>query len=83
MATEVVVMLRSPSRIRCRSSNGNRGKSKSGGAGVMVVVEWYSKVWTNKGGFKHDKQQRHGIVERERTGGRVCIQHSNELNTVW
>jgi hypothetical protein len=83
MATEVVVMLRSHSRIRCLNSNGNGNWGKNGGAGVLLVmvVEWYSKVWTNQGGFKHDKQQRHGVLERERTF--VCVHHSNKINTVW
>ena len=84
MATEVVVMLRRHGRTCCRSSNGKRGKSKRGGAGVMVVVEWYlySKMaGQTKEGFKHDEQRRHGVLTREKSV--VCVHHSNKINTVW
>ena len=34
---------------------------------VIVVVVIVVVVMVDKGGFKHDGQRRHGIVERERT----------------
>ena len=33
--------------------------------------EILAESWGDKGGFKHEEQRRHGLVERE--NGRVCI----------
>jgi len=51
---------------------------------VAVVVVIVVVVVVDKGGFKHDEQRRHGIVERERE--RSClytIQIKLTLITVW
>ena len=40
---------------------------------VAVVVVIVVVVVVDKGGFKHDEQRRHGIVERERKV--VCVHH--------